>query len=38
MVEDKVDNWQAFDNYERIVVKTSAFKDGIYEDNMIYMF
>lgn len=31
-------NWQAFDNYDRIVVKASASKDGIYEDNMIYMF
>ena len=38
MQECKTDNWQAFENYERIVVKASASKDGIYEDNMIYKF
>ena len=38
MQESKTDNWQAFEGYERIVVKASASKDGIYEDNMIYKF
>ena len=38
MQESKTDNWQAFEDYERIVVKASASKDGIYEDNMIYKF
>ena len=38
MQECKTDNWQAFEGYERIVVKASASKDGIYEDNMIYKF
>lgn len=36
--ESKTDNWESFDGYERIVVKVSASKDGIYEDNMIYKF
>ena len=36
--ESKTDNWESFDGYERIVVKASASKDGIYEDNMIYKF
>lgn len=38
MQESKTDNWRAFENYKRIVVKASASKDGIYEDNMIYKF
>lgn len=38
MQESKTDNWQAFEGYKRIVVKASASKDGIYEDNMIYKF
>lgn len=38
MQECKTDNWQAFDGYERIVVKASTSKDGAYEDNMIYKF
>ena len=38
MQESKTDNWESFDGYERIVVKASASKDGIYEDNMIYKF
>ena len=38
MQESKTDNWKAFENYERIVVKTSTSKGGIYEDNMIYKF
>ena len=38
MQKSKTDNWQAFEGYERIVVKASASKDGIYEDNMIYKF
>lgn len=38
MQESKTDNWESFEGYERIVVKASASKDGIYEDNMIYKF
>ena len=38
MQECKTDSWQAFDGYERIVVKASTSKDGAYEDNMIYKF
>ena len=38
MQESKTDNWPEFEGYERIVVKASASKDGIYEDNMIYKF
>ena len=38
MQESKTDNWKAFENYERIVVKASTSKGGIYEDNMIYKF
>ena len=38
MVEDKVDNWEAFYNSERIVVKASASYSGKYEDNMVYKF
>ena len=32
----QTDNWQVFYGYERIAVKASASKDGVYEDNMIY--
>ena len=38
MQKSKTDNWESFEGYERIVVKASASKDGIYEDNMIYKF
>ena len=38
MQESKTDNWKAFEDYERIVVKASASKDGVYQDNMIYKF
>ena len=38
MQESQTDNWESFEGYERIVVKASASKDGIYEDNMIYKF
>ncbi|WP_118790894.1 MULTISPECIES: hypothetical protein [Pasteurellaceae] len=38
MQEDKVDNWQTFDNAKRIVVNTSASHSGKYEDNMVYKF
>ena len=38
MQEDKVDNWQAFDGVERIVVNASASYSGKYEDNMVYKF
>ena len=35
MVDDKVHNWQTFDNAERIVVTSYS---GKYEDNMVYKF
>ena len=38
MQEDKVDNWEAFDNAKRIVVNASASYSGKYEDNMVYKF
>ena len=38
MQEDKIDNWQAFDNAQRIVVNASASHSGNYEDNMVYKF
>lgn len=38
MVEDKVDNWQAFDNVERIAIKASANYSSRYEDNLVYKF
>ena len=38
MQEDKVDNWQAFDGVERIVVNASASYSGGYEDNMVFKF
>ncbi|MDP0299426.1 hypothetical protein [Glaesserella parasuis] len=38
MQEDKVDNWQAFDGVERIVVSVSVSCDKKYEDNMVYKF
>ncbi|OOF39528.1 hypothetical protein BKK49_07840 [Rodentibacter rarus] len=38
MQEDKVDNWQAFENAMKIVVNTSASYVGKYEDNMVYKF
>ena len=38
MVEDKWDNWQSFDNTQRIVVQASASCSGRYEDNMVYKF
>ncbi|AIZ78744.1 hypothetical protein [Actinobacillus equuli] len=37
-IEDKWNNWQAFDEYKRIVVHVSASYTGKYEDNMIYKF
>ena len=38
MVEDKVDNWQAFDNVERIAIKASANYSSRYEDNLVFKF
>ena len=38
MQQDKIDNWQAFDNAQRIVVNASASYSGKYEDNMVYKF
>ena len=38
MIEDKVDNWQAFDNVERIAIKASASYSSRYEDNLVFKF
>ncbi|HDR1414536.1 TPA: hypothetical protein QB226_000425 [Pasteurella multocida] len=38
MVEDKWDNWQAFNEVNRITVNTSASYNGKYEDNLVYKF
>ncbi len=38
MIDDKWDNWQAFQDYERIVVNTSTSYSGKYEDNMVFKF
>lgn len=38
LVESKGNNWQAFEDCERIIVNASTSKDGMYEDNMIYKF
>ncbi|MFC1074679.1 hypothetical protein ACFGXV_00755 [Pasteurella multocida] len=38
MVEDKWDNWQAFNKVNRITVNASASYSGKYEDNLIYKF
>ncbi|HDR1844078.1 TPA: hypothetical protein QB600_000682 [Pasteurella multocida] len=38
MVEDKWDNWQAFNEVNRITVNASASYSGKYEDNLIYKF
>ncbi|MDG6895026.1 DNA adenine methylase [Volucribacter amazonae] len=37
MIEDKVDNWQIFESYQRIV-NTSTSYAGRYEDNLVYKF
>ena len=38
MQENKVDNWQAFDNSKRIAIKTNLNYQGEYEDNLVYKF
>lgn len=38
MQQDKVDNWQAFDGAQRVVIKTALNYQGEYEDNMVYKF
>ncbi|THA12934.1 hypothetical protein [Rodentibacter pneumotropicus] len=38
MVEDKWQNWQAFEDYKRITLQTSASYSGKYEDNLVYKF
>lgn len=38
MVEDKWDNWEVFENYQRITLQTSASYNGKYEDNLVYKF
>lgn len=38
MIEDKWDNWRAFENYKRIIVNTSTSYSGKYEDNLVWKF
>lgn len=38
MVSDKWDNWQAFEEYQRITLQTNANYSGRYEDNLVYKF
>ena len=38
MVEYKQNNWQAFDNINRITLKTSTSYNGKYEDNLVFKF
>lgn len=38
MLETKSDNWQTFEDCERVIVNASCGKDRKYEDNMIYKF
>ncbi len=38
MVQNKKENWQAFEGAERIVVNASASYNGKYEDNMVFKF
>ncbi|WP_286066225.1 hypothetical protein [Rodentibacter caecimuris] len=38
MVEDKVDNWQAFEGAKRIVVNAKLNYQVSYEDNLVYKF
>lgn len=38
MQEDKVHNWQAFTDMQRVIVKTNLNYQGHYEDNMVYKF
>ncbi|HDR1911976.1 hypothetical protein H2512_10945 [Pasteurella multocida] len=38
MQNEKVDNWETFDNCKRIAIKAAINKDGGYEDNLIYKF
>lgn len=38
MQEDKVDNWQAFDNAKRITVNAKLNYQVAYEDNLVYKF
>ncbi|MEX4275381.1 s-adenosyl-L-methionine-dependent methyltransferase, partial [Haemophilus influenzae] len=38
MLEDKVDNWQAFENAERITVNAKLNYQVAYEDNLVYKF
>ena len=38
MLEDKVDNWQAFENAKRITVNAKLNYQVAYEDNLVYKF
>ncbi|TNG92993.1 hypothetical protein FHQ28_01525 [Pasteurellaceae bacterium USgator11] len=38
LVEDKADNWQAFEGAKRTKIKTSTSYSGKYEDNLLFKF
>ncbi|MCQ9629229.1 hypothetical protein [Actinobacillus suis] len=38
MIEDKWENWHAFEDYKRIAVNVSANYSGKYEDNIVFKF
>ncbi|MDY4280926.1 MAG: hypothetical protein SOX56_07665, partial [[Pasteurella] mairii] len=38
MIEDKWNNWRAFEDYKRIIVNASANCSGKYEDNLVWKF
>lgn len=38
MIDDKWDNWQVFEGYQRITLQTNANYNGRYEDNLVYKF
>lgn len=38
MIDDRWDNWQVFEGYQRITLQTNTNYSGRYEDNMVYKF
>ncbi|MBF0785415.1 hypothetical protein E4T80_08075 [Muribacter muris] len=38
MIEDKWQNWQAFEKYNRMTLQTSVCYSSKYEDNLVYKF
>ncbi|OOF83464.1 hypothetical protein BKG93_09925 [Rodentibacter ratti] len=38
MIDDKWDNWQVFEGYQRITLQTNANYNSRYEDNLVYKF